>query len=255
MLAAQRIAIDQWLACSDETLSWPLSPLSNEQGVLRRFGDAVDREHDDMKSERMVIKSAELFNRIAAQHDSLRAFQRHLRGVVSLSTLSNWIKQRPSGDPWEAFSSKVEFVAEVLGCSVEDIASYPVPKPPPMNSRFLLRVALGGSSEQLMDLDVFGEELSLQERGSQARTLHGNVLTASEDVLTGHLRVFAPMVSAIEGQAALGPEEMTLQAKCEGDMIRGALLYRDRKGDISTARFEGIRKGISRRKPKRAAQC
>jgi hypothetical protein len=212
-------------------------------------------EHDDMKSEMLVIKSAELFQRIMADHESLREFQRKLRGVVSLSTLSNWIQERPSDDPWEAVTSKVEEVAKVLRCSVEDIARRPTPKPPPMNSRYLLRVALGEESEQLMDLDVCGEELSLQERRTGAHTLKGSVLTASEDGLTGHLRIYAPNVSGTEGELALLPKEMTLHAKCIGDKISGEMVVRDRKGDIRSASFEGIRKGNSRRRPKRAAHC
>jgi hypothetical protein len=223
--------------------------------------DEAGTENEDMKSERLVIKSTQLFERIMTRYDSLRAFQRHLRGVVSLSTLSNWIQERPGDKPWVACSTKVARVAEVLGCSLGDIAQLPNPKPPPMNSRFLLRVALAGTSEQLMDLDVWGQELSLAERGTPNHALHGNLLSVGGGSLTGHLRIYPPMAaqehaeSGLEGALALLPEEMTLQARCDGEYIRGVLVVRDRRGDIRAAHFEGVRKGVSRRQSKRAARC
>jgi hypothetical protein len=41
----------------------------------------------------------------------------------------------------------------------------------------------------MMELNVYGEEVALKERGTESRELRGNVLTADENKLTGHLQV------------------------------------------------------------------
>jgi len=210
------------------------------------------REDDDMKSEKlMVIKSEQLFRRIIHDHESLRAFHRQLEDVVSLSTLSNWVKKRPRQKPWTALRKNIERIAEALNCDVEDIAEYPRPKPY-WDSRFLLIVALGGTDEQMMELNVYGEEVALKERGTESQELRGNVLTADENKLTGHLQVLIGDIGAPDGDSVSKPTEMTFQANRDGDEIRGAMLARDRKGNILTGHFKGVRKGRSRYKPHRA---
>jgi hypothetical protein len=193
-----------------------------------------------MKSERMVIKSAELVGRIVRDYESLREFQRHVNGVVSISTLSNWTKERPPDKPWEAFRDKVAAVAEALGCTVEDIASYPSAKPARLSSRFALQMALGGLSEQWM-LDVHGDQLSMQDRDATTPKLRGSVLTAVDEHLTGHLRVYPAFVARREGESALLPEEISLHAKTFGDRISGTCIVRNRRGDIVVVVFEGYR--------------
>ena len=208
-----------------------------------------------MRSEKMmVVKSEELFHRIILRHESLRAFHREYEDLVSLSTLSNWVKKRPRQKPWTAMIKNIERIAEVLNCEVEDIAEYPSPKPH-MDSRYLLKVALGGTDEQTMELNVYGVELSLKEGGGESQRLHGNILTADDNKLTAHLQLFVPDISQQEGDAASTHTEMTIQANCEGDKILGAMIARDRRGNIMTGHFEGVRKGRSRFKPKRAAHC
>ncbi len=194
-----------------------------------------------MKSERMVIQSAELFDRIMSKYDSLRALQRDLKGVVSASTLSNWTKKRDPIKVWEADRSKVEAVAQALGCDVRDIAYCPTPPTP---SRYQLRMVLSGCQEQLMDLNVCGEELSLKAQATQSHTFLGHVLSRGKDVLTGHLRLHQPILPLTAAEGALVAEEMAFLAQYSGDTIRGACLLRDRKGNIKQAVFEGIRKVV-----------
>jgi len=188
----------------------------------------------------MVIKSAELFVRIMSRFDSLRALQRELNGVVSASTLSNWTKKRDTIKVWEADRSKVEAVARAIGCDVRDIAYCPIP---PTLSRYQLRMVLSGCPVQLMDLNVFGEALSLRDQATQSHALHGHILSRGEDVLTGHLRVHEPSL-AVAGEGALAAQEMTFLAQYSEDTIRGACLLLDRKGNIKQAVFEGVRKGV-----------
>ena len=199
-------------------------------------------EYDDMKSERMIIKSAELFDRIMSEYDSLRALQRELKGVVSASTLSNWTKKRDPVKVWTADRANVEAVAKALGCDMRDIAYCPTPPTP---SRYQLRMVLSGCPEQLMDLNVCGEELSLKAQAVQSDTFHGHVLSRGKDVLTAHLRVHQPILSLSAPEGALWAEEMAFLAQYSGDTIRGACLLRDRKGNIKQAVFEGVRKGVS----------
>ncbi len=198
----------------------------------------------------MVIKSEQLFQRIINEHESLRAFHRHLEDVVSLSTLSNWVKRRPRRKPWTALRTNIERIAEALNCEIEDIAEYPRPKPH-WDSRFLLTVALGGTVEQTMELNVYGEELALKERGTVSQELRGNVLTADDNKLTGHLQVLIGDIGDPDGDSVSKPTEMTFQANRDGDEIRGAMLARDRRGNILTGHFQGVRKGRSRYKPNR----
>lgn len=208
-----------------------------------------------MKSEKMmVIKSEELFRRIFDRHDSLRAFHRKLENVVSLSTLSNWVKKRPARKPWTALTEKVERIAKVLNCEVVDIARYPIPKPY-LDSRYLLTVALGGTVEQTMELHVYGDELSLQERGARSQGLQGSLLTADENKLTAHLQLLIADVGNPDEETVTKHTELTFQATCEGDRILGAMIARDRRGNITTGHFQGIRKGRSRYKRKRGTHC
>jgi hypothetical protein len=208
-----------------------------------------------VSSNKLVIKPRELFKRIVEKFDSLRAFVREHPGVVSLSTLSNWVKECPNDDGWLAMTEKISRVATALHCQIEDIAGPPPPQSPRLDSHYVLMAVLGGTVPKTVELDVRGEELFLSHGEGALHSFRGNVLTHGDHCLTGYLRVYAPTASCRAGELEQPPEEMTIQAQWEGDKIRGAWVERDRKGNFQTAHFEGIRQETSSGRGRRAARC
>jgi hypothetical protein len=208
-----------------------------------------------VSSDKMVVKPRELFKRIMERFDSLRAFIRQHPETVSLSTLSNWVKEWPKDKGWLALTAKISSVANALDCKIDDIAAPPRPQPVLLDSRYVLIAVLGGSSPKQVELDVRGEELFLTHGEGELQSLRGNVVTVGEHCLTGILSVHSPHVSHRAGELEPPPEEMTIQAQWEGDKIRGVWTARDGKGNFQTAHFEGVRQETSNRRGRRAACC